>query len=279
MKLQSTRLGSIAIPDLEAELAVLDAQKPNSEYDAFTYGTWESHVLANGSGASGDLAFAPHGEELRETALGAELPLIMSMVRRHFHTDNLQWVRVFGMQDGVLAPHVDFLEFDRPGVRLQIPLRTNLDCLHSENETVYHLRRGEVWQLQAAQPHSACAGAGQTRLSLCLDFDGDDLSAADVIKDVSAASGDIHIVDRPALSETELGSMIEEASTMTEGTIRSVFESLVAVHYRRNVSNVEVYSWFSEAAEKSGDARLKAKADAYRMYCVEKRAYGEHFAW
>ncbi|MGN5376743.1 putative nonproteinogenic amino acid hydroxylase [Streptomyces lasalocidi] len=170
--LKSERLAVLPIDsyDLESELSVVDSHEYDGKYDAFTFGSWSSHVLANGSGADSDTTFRPHEGGPALTELGKQLPNIMSMVTEHFPLDRLQWVRIFSLRDGIIAPHVDFLEWAKPGLRVQVPLRTSDEALHSENDIVYGIRRGEVWKIHSTDPHSARSTSKAARLSLCLDF-------------------------------------------------------------------------------------------------------------
>ena len=277
--LKSRRLTTVPIPDLAREFAVLDAQKDHGEYDSFTLGSWSSHVLANSSGSAGDTAFRPHSGTLQPTELGEQLPGIMALVDQHFHTERLQWIRVFALRDGILAPHVDFLEFDEPGTRLQVPLRTTTEALHSENDTVYHLRKGEVWQIHTTEPHSARSGAGPARLSLCLDFAGNDLALDDIVREATPPTQEIHLVDRPPLPDEELEKILDIGSELTVANMHGKFRAFAAAHFTHAIPAAGTFDLFSRAAARSSDPNVKVKADAFRVFCIEKRGYREIFSW
>ncbi|MFF1401698.1 putative nonproteinogenic amino acid hydroxylase [Streptomyces sp. NPDC058294] len=277
--LKSQRLAVLPIDsyDLEAELALVDQHDAGGEYDAFTFGSWSAHVLANGSGAESDTAFRPHGDRLTLTELGRKLPGIMSLVTEHFPLDRLQWVRIFSLADGILAPHVDFLEFTEPGTRVQIPLRTGEESLHSENDLVYHLRRGEVWKIHTTDPHSARSIAGPARLSLCLDFAG----AAEPVEirgDVPAARP-VRVLDLPEVTDADVEELIGSGPRLTRATMRASFRRFAALHFERRAHATAAFDWFAEAARRTGDEVMVAKAEAFRTYCVDKRGYRETFAW
>lgn len=279
MLLKSQRLAVLPIDSysLDSELSLLDRQEYGGEYDAFTFGSWSAHVLANGSGADSDTAFRPHGDRMALTELGKSLPGIMSLVTEHFPLDRLQWVRVFSLHDGVFAPHVDFLEFAEPGTRLQIPLRTSEESLHSENDVVYHLRRGEVWKIHATAPHSARSSAETARLSLCLDFS--DAEEPIAIRGDIPATEPIRIIERPDLTEAELEELLGSGENLTPATMRSNFRRFAAVHFDRRTHATSAFDWYEEAVRRAGDADMVAKAQAFRTYCIEKRGYGETFNW
>lgn len=277
--LKSQRLAVLPIDsyDLDSELSVVDRHEYSGEYDALTFGAWSCHVLANGSGAESDIAFRPHSDRLALTELGKQLPGIMSLVTGHFSLDRLQWVRIFSLRDGVMAPHVDFLEFAEPGTRVQVPLRTSEESLHSENDIVYHLRRGEVWKIHTTVPHSARSTASTARLSLCLDFS--DAEEPVAIRNEVPATDPIRVIERPEATEAEIEELVTSGRTMTRESMRSDFRRFAALHYERHAPAAAVFDWYEEAARRSGHAAVLAKAQAFRRYCIEKRADGETFDW
>ncbi|MCL6672181.1 MULTISPECIES: putative nonproteinogenic amino acid hydroxylase [Streptomyces] len=277
--LKSQRLAVLPIDsyDLDSELSVVDRHEYSGEYDALTFGAWSCHVLANGSGAESDIAFRPHSDGLALTELGKQLPGIMSLVTGHFSLDRLQWVRIFSLRDGIMAPHVDFLEFAEPGTRVQVPLRTSEESLHSENDIVYHLRRGEVWKIHTTVPHSARSTASTARLSLCLDFS--DAEEPVPIRNEVPATDPIRVIERPEATEAEIEHLVDSGRTMTRESMRSDFPRFAALHYERHAPASTVFDWYEEAARRSGDAAVVAKAQAFRRYCIEQRADGEAFDW
>ncbi|MFE1290928.1 putative nonproteinogenic amino acid hydroxylase [Streptomyces sp. NPDC058751] len=277
--LKSERLAVLPIDsyDLTEELSILDGHEYGGEYDTFTFGSWSSHVLANGSGADSDVAFRPHDGSLSLTELGKKLPNIMSLVTGHFPLDRLQWVRVFALREGIIAPHVDFLEWAKPGTRLQVPLRTSEESLHSENDILYHIRRGEVWKIHSTDPHSARSTSGTARLSLCLDFadDGEPLE----IRGTVAATEPIRVVERPEPADAELEELIASGAGLTLETMRAGFRPFAELHFERHAHATAAFDWYVQAARRSGDEDVVAKAQAFRTYCIEKRGEGEAFVW
>lgn len=277
--LKSQRLATLPIDsyDIAEELAIIDANDAGGEYDAFSFGSWSAHVLANSEGNASDTAFRPYDGQLTLTDLGRKLPVIMSLVTDNFPLERLQWVRIFGLSDGILAPHVDFLEFSEPGTRLQIPLRTDEDSLHSENDIVYHLRRGEVWKIHTTVPHSARSISRRPRLSLCLDF-ADAETPIDIKNDIRSELP-VRIMSRPAVSDADIAELLDSAADMNAANMRASFRKFAAVHFTRRADATAAFDWFVEAAVRTGDDALVAKAEAFRTYCIEKRGYREAFAW
>ncbi|MDJ0466741.1 putative nonproteinogenic amino acid hydroxylase [Streptomyces sp. H27-C3] len=277
--LKSQRIATLPIDsyDFAEELSTIDANDAGGEYDAFTFGSWSAHVLANSGGSEEDTSFRPYEGQLGVTELGRKLPGIMSVVTDNFPLERLQWVRIFSLSDGILAPHIDFLEFTDPGTRLQIPLRTDEDSLHSENDIVYHLRRGEVWKIHTTVPHSARSVSPVARLSLCLDFAGADEPVE--VKNAVPAEQPVHIVSRPPVSDAEMGELLSSTAGLTTSTMRAAFRRFAAVHFDRQSDATAAFDWFVEAAERTGDNAMADKARAFRTYCIEKRGYREAFEW
>ncbi|MFE7858585.1 putative nonproteinogenic amino acid hydroxylase [Streptomyces sp. NPDC057403] len=277
--LKSQRLAVLPIDsyDLDSELSIVDSHEYGGEYDTFTFGSWSSHVLGNGSGADSDTAFRPHEGSLALTELGKQLPNIMSLVTEHFPLDRLQWIRVFSLRDGIISPHVDFLEWAKPGLRVQVPLRTSDEALHSENDVVYGIRRGEVWKIHSTDPHSARSTSQVARLSLCLDFAEADEPLA--IRNDVPATEPIRVVARPEPTAAELEELIAAGKEFTLETMRAHFRPFAALHFERHAHATAAFDWYVEAARRSGDEDIVAKAQAFRTYCIEKRGDGEAFVW
>ena len=277
--LKSQRLAVLPIDsyDLDSELSIVDRHEYGGEYDTFTFGSWSAHVLANGSGVDSDTSFRPHDDSLTLTELGKQLPGIMSLVTDHFPLDRLQWVRIFRARDAIITPHVDFLEWGEPGTRVQVPLRTNEESLHSENDVVYHLRRGEVWKIHTTDPHSARSLGATARLSLCLDFS--DAETPIAIRDDIPATEPIRIIERPEATVAELEELMGPGSHVNAATMRSDFRRFATLHFERRAHAAAAFDWYEEAARRAGDVDLVAKAQAFRTYCIQKRADGEAFEW
>ncbi|MEU6126304.1 putative nonproteinogenic amino acid hydroxylase [Streptomyces sp. NPDC047123] len=277
--LKSQRLATLPIDsyDFDEELSIIDSNDAGGEYDAFTFGSWSAHVLANSGGSDEDTSFRPYEGQLALTELGRKLPGIMSIVTDNFPLERLQWVRIFSLSDGILAPHVDFLEFSEPGTRLQIPLRTDEDSLHSEEDIVYHLRRGEVWKIHTTVPHSARSVSSFPRLSLCLDFSGAEEPVE--IKNAVPAELPVRIMERPPVTDAEVEELLSSSAELDATTQRAAFRRFAAVHFTRQADATAAFDWFVEAAARTGDDALVHKARAFRTYCIEKRGYREAFEW
>ncbi|MGN5376744.1 hypothetical protein ACQ4WX_01470 [Streptomyces lasalocidi] len=61
--------------------------------------------------------------------------------------------------------------------------------------------------------------------------------------------------------------------------MRSGFRRFAELHFERRAHATEAFDWYIEAARRTGDEDIVAKAQAYRTYCIEKRGDGEVFDW
>lgn len=275
------RLGQVDLDS--ARLAVdLDAiaRFPSPPtYSEYTFGTWISHVLANGSGDADDDIFREHTGPLRATALGRRVPYVMALVDEHFHPDGLMWARLFSVEDGMLVSHRDFVEFERGYLRVHLPLQTDPTCLHSEESEVFHMRAGEVWALDATRVHAACSLSRFRRISLCLDFDPRRVPPGGVLRRPvdDRALPPPHRVERPPLAAAELAELHAISEWLEPAWFRAALRTLDEVHFKRRVAAGTGYDWLIEIARCSRHPQLAELAGAFRRFCLEQRRVGERF--
>lgn len=268
-------------PDgFEDELEIARRLPSEGDYSEYVFGHWRSVPLANPSGAMDDTTFRLDAETLHWTELGRRLGRIRSWIEGHMHLDRLRWVRLFVHEDGLLATHRDFLEFDEPTLRLGIPLSTTEDCLHSSGWDVFHMRPGEIWSLDPAVPHSAYTPEGRCRISVVLDFalGSADPSAPFPGLGVVAAPA-IRRIERPPLTDEERSKLIGLGSALDWGNLRDVVRVLASVHFFRHCHVTEWFDWLIEAAMRARDPRIAEVARAYRRFTIEHRAIGERFSF
>ena len=208
--------------DIRADLATVDQLIPRDTYSEFAFGSWHRYALANATGNEYDDEFWPQSGPAVKTSIGRALPSLYKLVEDAFYTDQLRWVRVLTQTDGLLVPHVDFLECDYATTRLQVPLRTTPSSLHSEGENVVHLPAGEVWFLDATMPHAAYSPPGPSRIALCLDFDIPREDIAACLRQPVTPLQPPCLAQRPSLRQQELNALIELGVMLDRTTIRDV---------------------------------------------------------
>lgn len=265
--------------EIRADLAAVDRLAGRDTYSEFSFGRWHSHVLANATGDECDDEFWPQSGPAVVTPLGSALPALVGLVENTFYLDQLRWIRVLAQTDGLLIPHVDFIELERSTTRLQVPLRTTPSCLHSEGQNVMHLRPGEIWFLDATVPHAAYSPPGPARVALCLDFDIPRKDIATCLRHPIEPAQPPRLVDRPSLEKDQLEALIELGSILDHDTVRDVIRLLGMVHFRRHSHAAACFDWLVAAAQRSNNELLVQRAKDYREYCLYRRTYREHFAW
>ncbi|MEV0558624.1 hypothetical protein AB0I27_34945 [Streptomyces sp. NPDC050597] len=86
-------------------------------------------------------------------------------------------------------------------------------------------------------------------------------------------------MERPEATPAELEELMVPGSKLTPATMRSDFRRFATLHFERHAHAATVFDWYEEAARRTGDVGMVAKAQAFRRYCIEKRTDGEAFDW
>ncbi|AMV48341.1 aspartyl/asparaginyl beta-hydroxylase domain-containing protein [Paraburkholderia caribensis] len=273
---------NISLP--EAELSeILSFEDENRQYSEFHYGDWKTFAIWNQSGLDDDGAVLDQGLPAKVTKRGKSLRVLNDWIAETFDTSRLKLVRIHSLGDGVLIPHRDFVEFEggvRPWTRVHVPLMTNDQCLHSEEETVFRMRAGEVWFLDASNLHSATNFSVQRRLNLCLDFDLDGLDSQSVFNNASCNEAPLplpEIVQRPPLDDQFEKTFQEQARELNRYNFRDMLGWLAKIHFRKSVHIATFFQWMVAVCEASGDASLHEKALRYSKFLQHERQMGERF--
>lgn len=261
---------------------ILKSSAPEQDYSEYRFGTFLTYVLRNPTGEDQSGLFRGAAGLARTTALGASLAYIDSLIQRTFHIDALQMTRAYLLQDALLIPHRDYVEFEQDAarmVRLHVPILTNPRALHSEDETVFHMRPGEVWFLDVTRDHAACNAASVPRLSLVLDFLLDGAPMESVFRDAAAVAMDLRpeIVHRPPLDPGFDDDLHALARLMTPDSFRDIVQLLSRVHFYRAVPVGRFFDWLDQVCQGSAYPELVDKAARLRRFLVASRALGERF--
>ncbi|UTR06801.1 aspartyl/asparaginyl beta-hydroxylase domain-containing protein [Alkalihalobacillus sp. LMS6] len=281
----STIIGSIQLNEdrLRKDLEIHKAfPLMKEEYDVFSSGIWQNCSLWNASEDKGDTLFQDHGTDVKLTEYGNALSYIQELVSTHFRFDNLIMVRTRNLIDGMVIPHRDFVELDKPVeqyYRVFVPLETNEDALHSDQEKVFNMRKGEVWHLDAALIHAAANFSNNSRIFLCLDFSFDgpfhpkdifrneeEYQPSQMINQLTLSTPDVEL-------EKELPATF--ATILTDYTFRDVLFLLSKIHFEQQIPIRAGYDWLVEAAQLTGDEKLYEKAQSVRDFLIHNRAFKE----
>jgi hypothetical protein len=282
--IESRILGRIALDPhaVASDVATVLASPPAPQhYSEYRFGTFSTYVLRSPpEGAAGLFRGTQRASE--KSALCGAAAYLDALIERYFETDRLQMARVYVLQDALLIPHRDYVEFEedaRRMVRVHVPLSTNARALHSENDTVFHMRTGEVWFLDVTQIHAACNEAATPRLSLVLDFVLDGLPIDAILRPTDAArsASEPDILARPPLEDGFADSVRALGAFVRTTSFRDVAQLLARVHFHRQASAASFFDWMRAACVASGDAALVDKADRLCTFLTARRAVGERF--
>lgn len=262
---------------------ILNFKNVKEEYSEYRFGTWKNYVLRNGTGKQADTLFLGTDGGGIETPLGARLTYINSVIEENFHAGKLKMVRANLLQDAVLIPHRDYVEFKsdyRRLARLHIPLKTDEHSLHSESAEVFHMRQGEVWYLDVSNIHSACNLSETPRISLVLDFclDGKPLETA--LKHSPRDEADLRpmMIEREPVDENFLRTIASMKHVINHANYRDIVLFLSRVHFYKDVSLGVFFDWLIGICEGVEDKTLLEKSLSFKEYMMNYRELAQRFS-
>lgn len=252
------------------------------EYSEYRFGVWKNYVLWNGTGRQKDTLFrGMQGGALR-TEMGAELDYINSLLEETFHTEKLKMVRANLLQDALLIPHRDYIEFKDDSeklARLHVPLETDMNSLHSEDTTVFHMRHGEVWFLDVGSLHSACNMSERPRISLVLDFGLDGEPLESVFRHPAAFRTDLApmLVERELPDADFLNAVRSLRHVINHENYKDLVMLLSRVHFYKDISSGLFFDWLIDICRELPDRSLLEKSIRFKEYLTCSRELGERF--
>jgi|SRR5215207_1382185 len=260
---------------LSADLEAMFDIKFAEPYDEFVCGrAWKSAMLMAPGGGEGSLLshFDP-SVPADFTADSGRLPYVQELIRNHFATEHITFVRLIELSNSVLVPHCDYVELSddvskvRIAHRVHIVLSTAEDAMFNESDSVYRMKEGEVWFIDVTKPHSAGVVGETRRIHLLIDVANvDDIE--DLFKFEHELSGGIpeaNLCDRPELTGDERDGILELSRIIDEENIMDVLGLVIRKHYRKDGGANFVWSTIQEIARLSNDERIVKKvADLYR---------------
>jgi hypothetical protein len=261
---------------------ILQIGNVKEEYSEYRFGTWKNYVLWNGTGSQKDTLFrGPQGGSLR-TELGRQLPYINAILEENFDTAKVKMVRANLLQDALLIPHRDYVEFKEDSerlLRLHIPVQTNPQALHSEHEHVFHMRKGEVWLLSVERLHSACNPSETPRVSIVIDFCAEGAEPESLLRHPQPSGEHLQpmLIDREPVDEEFLRSIASLKHVVNQTNYKDMVMFLSRVHFYKDVDASRFFDWLIEICRDSGDAGLWEKSVRYKDYLVNGRELEERF--
>ncbi|WP_088104125.1 aspartyl/asparaginyl beta-hydroxylase domain-containing protein [Halalkalibacter urbisdiaboli] len=281
-------IGKIDIDNdkLKKDLQIHDNfPKIAEEYDEFGTGFWQNCSLWNATDNKNDTMYRDYDHAAQQTEYGKKLTYVDELLKNNFKFDNLKMVRTRNLIDGMVIPHKDFVELNKPKqqyFRVFVPLEDNELAFHSDEESVFKMRKGEVWFLDAAIIHAAVNFFNNSRIFLCLDyvFPGD-YSPEDIFANKSNYNPELSpfIVSRQDVEADFEESVIKSLSKIiSQHTFKDIVFMLSKLHFYKNLPITTCYDMLVSIAEASQDEAVYEKAIALRKYLIEKRDLRERFS-
>lgn len=263
---------------LQKELNKILQLEFNTTYLDYVFGGWKNCVLWNGTGSHQDTTLKEYEGYSQPTELAKNLDYVNSIISNNFNLEFLKWLRVFVCQKGVLLPHRDYLEMKKGFTRLHAPLQTDLTCLHSEEDDVFHMRVGEIWFLDATKIHSACSLKYTARVSLCFDF-VPEVAFEKLIKGYTNYTKSFLpepcTIEREPLNEKDLKTIFALGNTVNEDNFDQILESLAKVHFIKQANAIAMYDWLVQITRISGNIKLMEKALLTKEFATQERHFGK----
>jgi L-proline cis-4-hydroxylase len=137
---------------------------------------------------------------------------------------------------------------------VEIPLETAPTCLASEGSTVYRMRPGELWSLDASQPHGCANLSHDERTHLVLDLacELDGRAAESIPEDA--------VVERRPLRPGEWESFAELAEIVDGDNLRDVLAMLVKRFFVAEMEVEEIFRWLAVIASDSDNEDVLAQS-------------------
>ena len=279
-------VGTVKLDDalLEREIAkILQVGHVKEEYSEYRFGTWQNYVLWNGTGRQADSLFrGVQGGALR-TELGAQFEYLNSVIEENLFTDKIKMVRANLLQDALLIPHCDYVEFKKDSdrlARLHIPLQTNPQALHSENGHVFHMRKGEIWTLRVDHVHSACNPSDVPRISIVIDVCLDGAPLESILRRPLNGESKVKpmLIKRDQVDDDFLQSVWSLKHVINETNYKDIVMFLSRIHFYKDVDSNCFFDWLIEISRGSGNTALLEKSIRYKNYLIAGRELEERFA-
>ncbi|MEU8507382.1 aspartyl/asparaginyl beta-hydroxylase domain-containing protein [Streptomyces brevispora] len=270
---------------LAKDLATSDSIAWSEAYSDYVFGgAWKSCMLWARGGSAGDgvVTHYDHDRPAAFSEFADQLPYLRELISTVADLDRLNFVRLAKVQNSVIIPHRDLLELGdladetRNAHRMHIPLATNEDCFFNEGDTVFRMRKGEVWFLDASEIHSVAVLSSRERVHLMFDFV--DVPSAKPLISVEGASPDAGIpadrtVKRPPLTEADHAHLMRLADVLTLETVNEIFSIVIKKHFRCDGGEGFVWNTMIDIARAAEDpAVLPHVKELRRHYTLERSA-------
>lgn len=272
-------------PYLAKDLEHTESFQWSEAYSDYLFGgAWKSCMLWARGGDSGDGVVTNYAYDQPSafTEYGRQLPYLHELITNTVDLSRLNFARLAKVTKSVIIPHRDLLELSelpddaRNAHRMHIPLATNDDAFFSESNTVFRMREGEVWFLDASQIHSVAALSNEPRIHLILDFvnlpSPEPLTTVEGGDEGAGIPAD-RIVVRPPLTDADRADLFRLADVLTMETFSEVFSIVIKKHFRCDGGDDFAWNTMTAIARCCKDpAVLPYTLELLRYYTLERSA-------
>lgn len=283
--MKSKIIGAVEFDEglLQKEIETIEGFGPLKEiYSEFGFGTWNAYVLWNESGDHDDSLFTCRPGKAVPTGLGRRLGYLNSILEQTFNLNRLGMVRANLLKNAILIPHRDLVEFKghtEQLARLHLPVSTDLDSLHSENEYVFHMRKGEIWMLNVQSVHAACNLSDRPRINLILDFYPDGQPIQSLFKDPGLCRplAEPLMVEREPPDENFLKAVASLKHLINEKNYRDIALLLSKVHFYKDIGADLYFDWLIDIGRAAKNDAITEKFVGLKTFMIEERGLSERF--
>lgn len=260
---------------LESEIHTATQFRYSEAYNEFICGLWRSCMLWNKSGNTEDNFLNDCDTPAQITAYGRLMPHLVSVITSAFNLNYLRFARLATLTPGsVLIPHRDYLELKRGLTRIHIPLVTDALCFSAELNTVYQMKPGEVWFINATEIHSAANFSSKARTHLILDFCEVERIETILRQPVSRSAEIIpqeNILSRQPLTSSTTKLLCTLSDVIDATNYKDVFALLIKKYFTTDLPIITAVDWMLEIARMSGNPEVIARVQWIYDHCLIKR--------
>ena len=251
---------------LDKDLARIEEIEFSRAYAEYACGSWSTCMIWNFSGSKDDSVLREYDGWAKVTEIGKPLEYINEVINENFNTEYLKSVRILKSEDdGIVLPHRDFLEFSKGFSRFQLPLYITDHSYNSENQTVYRMRQGEIWHVEAREVHCGGTFGKNKKINLLIDF-APDIPIETLIKKSDKNVEEIvpDIIERRDLSKEQLETITTMGQIVNETNFRDMVNLLSKVHFFYQASAEDLGEWMVAVAETSNNPKVMQMALDYK---------------
>lgn len=273
MQTQPIGFIDLNISGIDKELANIYNLDLKNVYKEFICGSWLTLAMWNESGKMDDLIIRSYPGSAKSTKIVEKFPILISILDRWVNLNLVKYVRLALLgPNSVILPHRDYLETKEEFLRLHIPLITDQFCFYAENQNVYRLAKGEIWYIDARNPHSVACFSEHGRLHLILDFPLENDISKFINKDILFDS--LHVpqtIKRDPLLEEQDKAIIELSKLIALNNFMDIASILTKLIYKVDIPVTNVFLWLKKIVEKSGNHELIMKITQLEKHCINSR--------